>query len=726
MAEGGREVNTKEEPVISCYKVQLLKKANNQWYTQGTGDMKILYDNTTDQHKLFMKRTEDKVICYNDKITLDLKLENYEEGAGNGLQWIVKKDNTQPEQFAVLFRKKENMKEFLKITAECQTSLKMKSEPQKDCTNKMYSKEEMILFCHRGKLLKIINDKWQEQGVGEMNVLYNFRTGNCRLFMEREQSKSTCYSREITLDLKLEDYKKETEDYKKVTGLQWVVRKDNTEPETFAILFSQTDKIKSFKNIITDCQQLKIKPKEEICQKGYPKKIFSDEDIDDELLCSSCKLVLRVPYRSFCQHQFCKSCLNEMRTNRRDATIVCESCEKEKNSIEYHNLKSAFLDQAIIKKLSGMTANCPNEGCDWKDSFDIFIEHEKNCDFQLQTCECGEKVMKRHNTIHKKRDCPNRSILCRHCNNNFLGKDIVVHNENCPFIPIKCEGCEREDIRRKDLNTHQNITCGDCEGRKKICPLRCGNIVEGDLEAHVSNTPTEHIVCSIEAILQMTTQIHVLNDLCSVLSTELNCCQETMDSNYQEIEQLKKKSEEQKEKLKAQESIINALNFQFFDIQDKLQEMEGSTSCNGTFLWKVSNFRKKHEEAKSRKVEAIYSESFYTSKGGYKMCLKLYPNGDRMSRNMCLTLQLVIKEGKYDDVLPWPFSQLVTLQCLHRNELEKITRTFVPSIDRPTNNTNKESNFFPNFIDMSQINEIPGFIQNDTIYLKCIVDTTNL
>jgi len=53
------------------------------------------------------------------------------------------------------------------------------------------------------------------------------------------------------------------------------------------------------------------------------------------------------------------------------------------------------------------------------------------------------------------------------------------------------------------------------------------------------------------------------------------------------------------------------------------------------------------------------SSAFYSSKYGYKMCLRLYLNGDGTGRGTHLSLFFVVMRGKYDALLKWPFSQKV-------------------------------------------------------------------
>ena len=87
------------------------------------------------------------------------------------------------------------------------------------------------------------------------------------------------------------------------------------------------------------------------------------------------------------------------------------------------------------------------------------------------------------------------------------------------------------------------------------------------------------------------------------------------------------------------------------------------TSYDGVLLWRVGDVRRRREEAKAGRVASIYSHAFYTSRTGYKMCARLYFNGDGMGRNTHLSLYFVICQGDFDGLLKWPFKQKVVAPC---------------------------------------------------------------
>jgi hypothetical protein len=62
------------------------------------------------------------------------------------------------------------------------------------------------------------------------------------------------------------------------------------------------------------------------------------------------------------------------------------------------------------------------------------------------------------------------------------------------------------------------------------------------------------------------------------------------------------------------------------------------------------------------------SPSFYTRNRGYRMAVRVFPNGDGEGRDTHVSVCAPILEGKYDSELSWPFTGTITFTLL--NQLE--------------------------------------------------------
>ena len=101
------------------------------------------------------------------------------------------------------------------------------------------------------------------------------------------------------------------------------------------------------------------------------------------------------------------------------------------------------------------------------------------------------------------------------------------------------------------------------------------------------------------------------------------------------------------------------------DQELRLQLLERAT-YNGILLWKIDNFARRRREAVDRVTLSLYSTPFYTSRHGYKMCARIYLNGDGLGKGTHLSFFFVIMRGPFDTLLTWPFKQKVTLTLLNQ------------------------------------------------------------
>ena len=163
------------------------------------------------------------------------------------------------------------------------------------------------------------------------------------------------------------------------------------------------------------------------------------------------------------------------------------------------------------------------------------------------------------------------------------------------------------------------------------------------------------------------------------------------------------------------------------DLRLKLLE---TASYDGTLLWKISGYCKRKSDAKYRKTISLYSQPFYTSRHGYKLCARVYLNGDGIGEGSHLSLFFVVMKGDHDALLEWPFQCKVTLRLLDQvntppRHLQDIFRpnTESSSFQKPMEVMNVASGC-PLFVGQSVL-EATGtpYIRDDTIYIQVIVDT---
>lgn len=155
-----------------------------------------------------------------------------------------------------------------------------------------------------------------------------------------------------------------------------------------------------------------------------------------------------------------------------------------------------------------------------------------------------------------------------------------------------------------------------------------------------------------------------------------------------------------------------------------------TVNYSGVLMWKIRDYNQRKQDAKAGKTNSLYSQPFYTGPYGYKMCARVYLNGDGMGNGTHLSLFFVVQKGEYDALLPWPFKQKVTLMLLdQQNGSRHVVDSFRPdttssSYQRPVTEMNIASGC-PLFISHVVL-ETPTYLRDDTIFIKVVVDSEGL
>ena len=176
------------------------------------------------------------------------------------------------------------------------------------------------------------------------------------------------------------------------------------------------------------------------------------------------------------------------------------------------------------------------------------------------------------------------------------------------------------------------------------------------------------------------------------------------------------------------ETTLQQLQEGFGEMALMVQTLQ-ATSYSGTFIWKVPEVQRRRSEAKLGKTVSLYSAPLYTSRHGYKMCLRLYMDGDGSGKGTHLSFFLTLMKGEYDALLSWPFRQTVTLMLVDQDKQKDIYQSFRPdpsssSFQRPINEMNVASGC-PKFAPLSVLDN-PSYVKDNTVFMKCRVDVSEI
>ena len=282
---------------------------------------------------------------------------------------------------------------------------------------------------------------------------------------------------------------------------------------------------------------------------------------------------------------------------------------------------------------------------------------------------------------------------------------LKLHQENeCPAYPVVSDKCSKEGIPRGKV-------------RMGIFPERICDRSRGA-------TPSSQRVPDTEGSLPNTDIIRRLTNLENNLVENNRTTVETS----RQVETTQETARRTERRMEYIEHLLALRNVILADLEEYVRQLELS-SYDGQLIWKITEFARRRNEAVSGQQVSFYSPCFFTSRSGYKMCARIYLNGDGMGRGTHISVFLVIMRGQYDALLRWPFRQKVTFMLMDQDNVEHVIDAFRPdpsssSFQRPRRESNIASGF-PMFCSLTELNN-HAYVRDDTMFLKVVVDTADI
>ncbi|XP_054612682.1 TNF receptor-associated factor 2 [Dunckerocampus dactyliophorus] len=501
---------------------------------------------------------------------------------------------------------------------------------------------------------------------------------------------------------------------------------------------------------------------------GIPLSVLS-VPMENKYKCQRCLQVLRKPVQAQCGHRFCVHCFKKLTSS---GPKPCEACRQEKiyeEPTSILNISEAFPDNAAGREIASLPAKCLNAGCSWTGSIKEYEnQHEGCCDYEQVQCEaCQAFILRSEKERHNERECEARVLNCKYCKLAFNFKDIKAHDEVCLKFPLQCKDCGKKKIPREKFSDHSR----SCARSKSACPFSqagCKFVIDnGKLSDHEHSNVMEHLRLLLPMVLSVTgpntealghgdwqedsglglyrapeegassptqsvdlkKKVSALENIACVLNREVERSSVTLEAFSHQHRLDQEKIENLSNKVHQLERALATRDFQLSETEQLLRELQFCT-YDGVFVWKISDFSRRRLDAVAGRAPAMFSPAFYSSKYGYKMCLRLYLNGDGTGRGTHLSLFFVVMRGRCDALLKWPFSQKVTLMLLDQNNREHIIDAFRPdvtstSFQRPSSEMNIASGC-PLFCPLGKLAAKSPYLQDDTIFIKAIVDLSGL
>ncbi|XP_068106059.1 TNF receptor-associated factor 1 [Hyperolius riggenbachi] len=525
---------------------------------------------------------------------------------------------------------------------------------------------------------------------------------------------------------------------------------------------------------------------------GYPTSICKEVP-GNKYLCCNCNNVLKKAQQTLCGHRYCSPCLAWIISNRK-SPVCPKCKVEDPNSLtedSYLSEEKAFSDAAINKEISELRVHCLTAGCSWSGVLRDYDDHQAVCDFAAILCHtgCGRSVQRRFLADHLESECANNTTACAKCSKRIPSNNFSKHkcdkcspedqqqkkpettwkgkNHNCANgWKEKCRfssfGCSYRGSKEKmkehekssaamhlsmifpvllQMKNSLTLTEGPENGfhnhledptiraaRKVFSTLQPGEL-NGKVTADYSCLNGSSGAELLARLAVQEARMQVFENIIAVLNREVE------NANAEQIAAQEQRNEDQ-QKLKACEQKIVNLRCTLARKEVELNELHvrlastEQTSYDGVFLWRISDLTQKCHDAVTGRAVSLYSPAFYTARYGYKVCLRIYLNGDGAGKGTHISLFFAIMKGEYDALLAWPYKHKVTFMLLDQTNREHVFDAFRPdvssaSFQRPVNDMNIASGC-PLFCPLPKLKSSANhYVQEDTMFIRCIIDTNS-
>ncbi|XP_008294917.1 TNF receptor-associated factor 3 isoform X2 [Stegastes partitus] len=494
------------------------------------------------------------------------------------------------------------------------------------------------------------------------------------------------------------------------------------------------------------------------------------EKPEDKYRCEACRLVLCQPRQTECGHRFCQSCINDILSHQNPV------CPADKESLFKDKI---FRDVCCHREIMALRVYCRSEanGCQEQMSLQQIPDHLNVCPFFEVPCplgKCKERMMRKEIPDHLSWKCKHRETTCEFCATKMPLTDLQLssHQHDCPKAQVSCQfhryGCTFKGLNQ-DMRQHESTVAaehlrmmasrncslenkvedvkGELLERYKVLPAlssRLSELENQNEELREKNRQMEQKLATMQKLMSSHSEklLEVELELRSLrlLRDEVENLRGTLENVRTRLSALEQGGRSGsgstthtlaslETQLSRHDDMLSVHEIRLADMDLRFQVLE-TASYNGTLIWKIRDYKRRKQDAVAAKTLSLYSQPFYTGYFGYKMCARVYLNGDGMGKGTHLSLFFVVMRGEYDALLPWPFKQKVTLMLMDQGASRKhLGDAFKPdpsssSFRRPSAEMNIASGC-PLFVSQSVL-EAGSYIKDDTIFIKVTVDTSDL
>ena len=398
---------------------------------------------------------------------------------------------------------------------------------------------------------------------------------------------------------------------------------------------------------------------------GY--KVNFVEPPPDSFYCSTCSTVLREPrIAECCGKTSCLTCIDSL-VQKKEACPFCKVTPL-----------IVSVNRQVRNRINESKVYCPGKekGCQTAEKFEAIAKHVDQCGYVEIVCphNCGANLVRSQLESHLQ-TCKRVPLTCK-CGKTVVRSLLEEHKRICPLSKIKCPfsivGCTAE-VLNKDFKVHYEKSLADHLDMVNKQSKVVANAVKQAKQTMVANYDKrmKAVDAEIGSVIKEITATEEKAKALSKLLTDLEG-----EILYTEAEG-KTSKEAFEADIAAKEFRANGLTQQANSLQLRLKVKKLGPAVprypaypvvprptqpmgNQLFIAPVT-FQIPNFTERVTNDELWFSPPFFTHRGGYKFCLRVYCNGYGQGHSKWLSIYAELVRGENDHKLHWPFSGKFTI-----------------------------------------------------------------
>ncbi|XP_073248340.1 TNF receptor-associated factor 4-like isoform X2 [Porites lutea] len=305
------------------------------------------------------------------------------------------------------------------------------------------------------------------------------------------------------------------------------------------------------------------------------------------------------------------------------------------------------------------------------------------------------------------------SVKCSYFRCSWTGelRDVEKHQSSCSFKVVNCPniGC-KEKLTKQELTIHVTF---ECSWRIIKCEYCTASFVQNQKQIHLATCTKFPVQCTNKCGVrdiprEMFPRSSATFHSESQVEHHLTLALRGLESTQHQVRALANLVKEQSQQIK------------------RLEQM---TEKYAPYIWKITGFQAVYDRAVTGEQETLLSEPFYLSKNGYKLRIKMLPNGGtadppshKKFHGKYLSVYIKVIPGDYDSILLWPFTEKIRITIIDQASCQgdRVNISMVVDFkDSPWPRPLKEGNLgfgYPGFVPQNEL-QTRSYLKNDKIFL---------